>query len=262
MTIIDSTLAGNTANQYGGAIDNVSTLTVISTTIAYNSVDHRRHRRPASTSTPAPEPCTTPSSTSIPMAPARPRSPTTSPARCPPRSAYNLIGVGGLINGVNNNLVGVTAPGLAPGLASNGGPTQTIALLAGSPALGAGSATIPGVTIPGTDQRGVARLAGAFDIGAYQFSTTNSLTQRVGSLTSTVSVAAPTTAASIVSSQVTATQPTTPSIVSTPNPFKGRRLGSKAHHATKASAHPAVHHAVKTVAVKQTTPSVRIAKHR
>ena len=56
-------------------------------------------------------------------------------------SAYNLIGVygsGGLVNGVNGNQVGVANPGLGT-LADNGGPTQTIALLSGSPAIAAGS---------------------------------------------------------------------------------------------------------------------------
>ncbi len=56
-------------------------------------------------------------------------------------SAYNLIGTGGsggLTNGSNGNQVGVASPGLGP-LAFNGGPTQTIALLAGSPAINAGS---------------------------------------------------------------------------------------------------------------------------
>jgi CSLREA domain-containing protein len=55
-------------------------------------------------------------------------------------SSFNLIGTGGsggLTNGVNNNQVGVANPGLGP-LANNGGPTQTHALLASSPALDAG----------------------------------------------------------------------------------------------------------------------------
>ena len=51
------------------------------------------------------------------------------------------------------NLIGVANPGLAPTLASNGGPTQTIALLTGSPALGAGS----GAATTDTDQHGVPR---------------------------------------------------------------------------------------------------------
>src|SRR5713101_5996651 len=59
---------------------------------------------------------------------------------------YNLIGDGtgmtGLTNGVNGNLVGSAAapidPLLGP-LQNNGGPTFTHALLAGSPAIDAGS---------------------------------------------------------------------------------------------------------------------------
>jgi hypothetical protein len=61
------------------------------------------------------------------------------------RSGYNLIGDGsglsGISDGVNHNRVGTAAnpidPLLAP-LGNYGGPTQTFALLTGSPALGAG----------------------------------------------------------------------------------------------------------------------------
>jgi len=73
-----------------------------------------------------------------------------------PTSSFNVIGTGGsggLTNGVNNNIVGVANARLAP-LANNGGRTQTMALLSGSPALDAGSntlATNAGLT---TDQRG------------------------------------------------------------------------------------------------------------
>ena len=60
-------------------------------------------------------------------------------------SAYNLIGDGsdasGLTDGINGNQVGTAVspinPLLGP-LQDNGGPTQTRALLAGSPALNAG----------------------------------------------------------------------------------------------------------------------------
>ena len=54
---------------------------------------------------------------------------------------FNLIGTGGaggLTNGTNGNQVGVANPGLGT-LANDGGPTQTIALLTGSPAINAGS---------------------------------------------------------------------------------------------------------------------------
>jgi len=84
--------------------------------------------------------------------------------------SYNVIGTGGsggLVNGVDHNQVGVASPVLGT-LASNGGPTQTIALLPGSPAIGGGSSNIPGVTVPTTDQRGVARPANSIDVGAFQ----------------------------------------------------------------------------------------------
>src|SRR5271157_1225772 len=78
----------------------------------------------------------------------------------------NLIGTGaagGLTNGVNGNLVGVTNPLLAP-LGNYGGPTQTVALPPGSPAINAGT---NGPGIPTTDQRGLGRV-GAVDIGAFE----------------------------------------------------------------------------------------------
>jgi predicted outer membrane repeat protein len=58
--------------------------------------------------------------------------------------------------------VTIADPKLGP-LANNGGPTRTMALLAGSPARNAGAGC------PATDQRGVARPQGsACDIGAYE----------------------------------------------------------------------------------------------
>jgi predicted outer membrane repeat protein len=84
-------------------------------------------------------------------------------------SSYNLIGTGGsggLTNGVNHNQVGVTNPGLGT-LANNGGPNQTIALLAGSPAIDKGNNAL--VTAGATDQRGLTRIVnGTVDIGAYE----------------------------------------------------------------------------------------------
>jgi len=83
------------------------------------------------------------------------------------QSANNLVGIGtwtGLANGVNGNQVGVAPANLGLGsLASNGGPTPTVALLPGSPAINAGIAD--GGT---ADQRGLP-LVDAPDIGAYEF---------------------------------------------------------------------------------------------
>jgi hypothetical protein len=72
----------------------------------------------------------------------------------------------------SDNSCGFTGPGDLPGtnpllgpLANNGGPTDTYALLAGSPAVNAGDNTF----CPATDQRGVSRPQGpACDIGAFE----------------------------------------------------------------------------------------------
>lgn len=90
---------------------------------------------------------------------------------------------GGLNDNVNGNIVGFDP--LLGGLASNGGPTQTMALLSGSPAINKGI-NQGGVT---TDQRGAgfARPRGtAVDIGAFEFSavpTIGSLSLSVTSIT-------------------------------------------------------------------------------
>jgi hypothetical protein len=84
-----------------------------------------------------------------------------------PASSYNVIGIGGsggLINGMNGNQVGVADALLGP-LADNGGPTQTLALLASSTALDAGDPSLLGTP----DQRGVVRTGGV-NVGAYQAS--------------------------------------------------------------------------------------------
>lgn len=88
---------------------------------------------------------------------------------------YNLIGIsnGSTGFGVAGDIVGTTAspvdPKLGP-LANNGGPTQTQALLPGSPAIDAGNNSLnpPGIT---TDQRGpgFVRIANStVDIGAFE----------------------------------------------------------------------------------------------
>jgi hypothetical protein len=83
----------------------------------------------------------------------------------------NLIGATNGSSGFSapGDLVGSTNlllnPKLGP-LADNGGPTLTMALLPGSPAIDAGSA----VGGPATDQRGVPRPQGpSVDIGAFEF---------------------------------------------------------------------------------------------
>src|SRR5207249_7364866 len=77
-------------------------------------------------------------------------------------------GASGLSDGTNGNQVGSASspidPLLGP-LQNNGGPTQTMALLPGSPALDAGDNT----AAPPFDQRGLSRVvAGRIDIGAFE----------------------------------------------------------------------------------------------
>jgi predicted outer membrane repeat protein len=97
---------------------------------------------------------------------------------------YNLIQnpSGATINGtITHSITGVN-PLLGP-LADNGGPTETMALTLGSPAIDAA-----GLNGPSADQRGVARPQGsAFDIGAYEadrnvFVVTNTNSSGSGSL--------------------------------------------------------------------------------
>ncbi len=97
----------------------------------------------------------------------------------------NCVNAGGTISTNVNNLIednwtcGTPAstadPMLGP-LANNGGPTQTMALLLGSPAIDAGDDTVcaDANTVNNKDQRGVTRPEGAHcDIGAYEIVQTN-----------------------------------------------------------------------------------------
>ena len=76
----------------------------------------------------------------------------------------------GLTNGVNGNLVGVDP--LLGLLANNGGPTQTIALQPGSPAINAGDSEVcANPPVNGIDQRGFVRPGIGHtqcSIGAYE----------------------------------------------------------------------------------------------
>jgi len=83
---------------------------------------------------------------------------------------HNLIGAANPLNSgfVSTDRVGTLASSLDPKLGplqDNGGPTPTMALLTGSPALAAGSS----IDAAATDQRGHARpQQGAIDIGAFE----------------------------------------------------------------------------------------------
>jgi hypothetical protein len=109
-------------------------------------------------------------------------------------SAHNLVGVdtglAGITNASQGNQIGTAALAIDPlisGLADNGGPTQTHAISATSPALNTGS-NLGNLT---TDQRGVGfrRVAGsAADIGAFELNRGPVLTSNPTATPSTAGV--------------------------------------------------------------------------
>jgi hypothetical protein len=121
-------------------------------------------------------------------------------------SSYNLIGTGGsggLTNGVNHNQVGVANPGLGS-LGNYGGPTQTIPLLAGSPAINAGNnLLIPaGVT---TDQRGSVSFTGTLTSGSATVTVGSKTGLAVGAVVTGPGIAAGTTITAVASATNTIT---------------------------------------------------------
>jgi hypothetical protein len=118
-------------------------------------------------------------------------------------TAPNIVTFISTINGATTNGSPLTSNPLLGVLANYGGPTPTMPLLSGSPALGAGTA---GSNVPNTDQRGVAR-GNVIDLGAYQ-ATPAAAVGTTLSLTST-------TPAASSSSPVTLTATVTPASGST-----------------------------------------------
>jgi hypothetical protein len=167
MTLSNSTIAGNSATGAGsgGGIDNTGTLTVSSTTIANNNAAGGAGGGVFSGGLGT----VTIYNTLI----AQNQAPTgPDVAGLFVSQGYNLIGNGAGGSGFTaKDLVGTSANPIDPKLGSlqnNGGPTSTLALLTGSPAIDAGDNTTP----PGVyDQRGPGfpRIAnGTIDIGAYE----------------------------------------------------------------------------------------------
>jgi hypothetical protein len=87
-------------------------------------------------------------------------------------------------------------PGLSGSLASNGGPTQTVALTASSTLANAGTATVSGFTIPQKDQRNYAYTGGT-PIGAYEYNGTDAMTISYSAVPSTRAAVNPVVSATI-----------------------------------------------------------------
>jgi hypothetical protein len=164
-TVINSTISGNSTLDVGGGIINFGTLNLTSTTVSDNSAGsvvlgggglYNLGNSPTLRNT-------------IIAANTAPRSPDV--GATVHSLGHNLIGDGTGGSGyLASDLVGTSAnpidPLLRP-LQDNGGPTETMALLPGSPAIGAGDPT----DAPEWDQRGPGFprvVNGLIDIGAFE----------------------------------------------------------------------------------------------
>jgi hypothetical protein len=168
VTMIDCTLSGNTASASnygtGGGIYNLGTLIVAGSTVSGNTATTADgggiYNNPLGVVT---------IRNTILAANAGPSAPDL--AGTLTSHGHNLIGVRDGGSGyASTDLLGTSANPLDPSLGplqDNGGPTETMALLVGSPALDAGDPDLLG----SPDQRGVVRTGGV-NIGAYQASAT------------------------------------------------------------------------------------------
>ncbi len=148
-TLVACTVSGNTTNASGGGIyvggTGADTLTINNTIVAAND------SAPTGGSV-SPSDIAAASGTVV-------------------SGSNDLVGTGGSAGlSSSTNKLGVADPDLAP-LGSNGGTTETMALLPHSPAIAAGSVALevgPGGTALTTDQRGQPLDTPVPDIGAYQ----------------------------------------------------------------------------------------------
>jgi chitodextrinase len=160
LNISDSTFTGNTGGTNGGgAIDNFGTTTVTQTTFAGNSSLYGANILNYTG-------FTLKISMSI-VANGQGGGPNCGGGQPVSDAGYNIDTGSTCGFSTASHSLSNTSPHLGP-LAANGGPTQTMALPAGSPAVDAIPASTSGCT-GSTDQRGIARPQGAgCDIGAYE----------------------------------------------------------------------------------------------
>jgi hypothetical protein len=162
LVLTNCTVSGNSAGVHGGGLGNLSTAKLTACTVSANSTKSLAggfFNEGTATLT-----------DTIIAANTGPGDASDIAAEGTLSGTFNLIGIGGsggLSNGKNHNIVlnttNFSTLGLAP-LGSYGGPTETMALLPGSPALGAGTAA-SGVT---ADQRAFKLDTSDPGIGAYQ----------------------------------------------------------------------------------------------
>jgi CSLREA domain-containing protein len=187
LTVINSTISGNRTDLHGGGIKTGgSTLTVVNSTITNNRADFNDDNVGGGGGISTFQSVTTLRNTIVAGNFRRQAAPVRDDVDgfVNASSSHNLIGDGtgmdGLSGGSNGNSVGNSTspidPRLGP-LADNGGPTETHALLSGSPALDAGDNSLAldaGNNPLATDQRGAGFprvVNSAVDIGAFESQT-------------------------------------------------------------------------------------------
>ena len=184
VSVVDSTLTGNEADSAGGAIriGLLNSLIARDSTIARNQATQFAGGLLAQAAGPSTGSPSVTLTNTILAANTADAAPDCQVIPGVTDGGHNLIGAvdgscPGINNGVNGDQVGTPASPLDPVLgllASNGGPTQTLALRVGSPAIGAGDpADCQATPVSGTDQRNQKRNAAtrlACDVGAYDTS--------------------------------------------------------------------------------------------
>ena len=173
MTVTNSTLVGNTeSSNGGGGIQNYGTITLQQTTLSGN----RGPGGGADLHTYVPSGTTVTTTVTQSIVANGVTSANCSGSGAITDGGYNLDSGTSCGFSAANNSLSNTQPQLEA-LASNGGPTQTMALPAASPAVDAIPASVTGCT-GSADQRGVSRPEGAgCDIGAYEVIVTSGDTQ-------------------------------------------------------------------------------------
>ena len=213
-TLINTTLASNVAeggqgatggDGYGGAIFNIDdTLDVITSTIADNSVVGMANGGGAiynlamgTNSSGSEAPSTVTLTDSI-LADSigsndlvNDENSSTNASALVNATMPNIVMSYNTIDGATTNGSPITSNPLLSPLANNGGPSPTMALSSGSPALGTGAT---GTTVPTSDQRSVAR-GSVIDLGAYQSTPASAVAT---ALSFTISDPATTTGATVI----------------------------------------------------------------
>lgn len=155
--IVNSTITGNSATKGGGIVLGSSSIDIVSSTISLNNAEDGGGIIVLN-----PDPVTL--TNSIIANNAATTGPDINGSVI--SNGYNLIGTtdGATITGdTTGNIIG--SDPLLGALVDNGGPTKTMALRSGSPAINAGTCT----DVPLIDQRGMSRPQnGACDIGAFE----------------------------------------------------------------------------------------------